>query len=108
MFLIQFYLVIKGVLLWFSIKENRDLGITWTIRGLNALEVASKLTSNTKDDKLIKSTKDKLKMMLELMPDSLSESTINKINNTQKGPLRTVQIGYDKDKGINAGVEINF
>eukprot|EP00915_Cephaloidophora_sp_WS-2016_P000891 GHVH01001174.1.p4 GENE.GHVH01001174.1~~GHVH01001174.1.p4 ORF type:complete len:107 (-),score=7.97 GHVH01001174.1:286-606(-) len=103
--------LIKSI--WFSIKwvivsKNRNLLVRYTRRALDLMDKAASLTENKNDDRALKKIRKEMENIIDLLPGIVAESTAEVINETTKGPLKTVNIGFDKNKGIHAGFDIKF
>lgn len=100
----NFLLKLKSIFLWVLIKENRNKGFRNVSKLIESLSYLAKLSKNQKDDKVIKQIEDYLKSV----PSWLAQDVIKQVNETKKGPMKNLNIGYDQKKGINAGLTIKF
>lgn len=99
---------VKSSFKWVSSRDNIRVGFKNLKIVLDVLEVAATLTDNKNDDKYIKDTKEKLEKLLSKLPYWVARETIENINKEDKGPMKNLKIGYDKSKGVHAGIEIKF
>ena len=99
---------IKVIVSWLLVKSNRAKSLRTLSMTLGVLENVAKLTKSKKDDFIIEATKRNITKLLIGLPEEEAINTINKINKASKGPLKEVNIGFDKDKGFNGGLSIKF
>lgn len=97
-----------AIFLWLLVPANRRAGIMYTRKALDIIAIATKLTSNKKDDEVIKNIRKTMEDLLKALPFFLALRTIEDINITDSGPLKTVSIGYDEKSGLKAGIDIKF
>jgi hypothetical protein len=99
---------VKILFRWLLVKGNRAKGLQTAAMVVDVFENVTKLTKTKKDDFAIEYTKRAIERLLIGLPKEEALETIDKINKTTKGRFKDVNIGFDKEKGFNAGLSIKF
>lgn len=90
--------MIKSLVLWAIVPENRKVGIKYTRKALEIAEIVSEQTKNKKDDKavafLVKSFQKAL-LVNNVVDNSELNAIENKINKISEGSLKDVKLGVD-------------
>ena len=99
---------VKIIVSWLMVKSNRKRGLVIINKVIVILETVSKMTKNKHDDFMVKSAKRTIRKLIKDLPEDIAIDTIDKINTTVKGPMKDINIGFDKENGLNAGFSIKF
>lgn len=95
------FLWIKALILWLVVKENRNMGISYTKKALVALELFSKMTKTTKDDAIavyLAKKVDKVAKLNGQVDAKAIEYAANAVTSISNGELKDVVIKYEENK----------
>lgn len=93
---------------WVTIAENRAVAIKYTRKVIDLMDIAATLTDSKNDDKSLKKIRKSMEDVVDMLPSEVALKTIKTINAKDKGPLKTVNIGFDEEAGFRAGIDIKF
>ena len=99
---------VKAAAMWLVIAENRAVAIKYTRKAIDLMDIAATLTDSKDDDKSLKKIRKNMEKVVDVLPSALALKTIKKINAKTKGPLKTVNIGFNEKEGFRAGIDIRF
>lgn len=95
------FLWLKALILWFVVKENRNMGIAYTKKALVALELFSKMTKTTKDDAIavyLAKQVDKVAKLNGQADAKAIEYAADAVTSISKGELKDVVVKYEGSK----------
>jgi len=104
----------KAIVFWLLVKENREIGLIYTKKALDVVEVVAKITGTTKYDKAVAYIAKKFDEAVKLN-GATDQKDIEKVAKTvtdiSKGSLKDVSVGFESGKVKAAvggiGVEYN-
>ena len=92
-----------SLFLWFSVKQNRDIGLVWTKRSLDLFELMTKLTESKADDKIVKALQEKVDLAIKVNAQAdtkVIEKAAQVVTNIAKGTLKNVSVRLHEGKPI--------
>lgn len=103
----------KAIVLWLLVKENREIGLRYTKKALDIVEVVAKITGTTKDDKAVAYIAKKFDEAVKLNGATNQqdiEKVASSVTSIAKGSLKDVAIGLDsgKVKATVGGVGVEY
>lgn len=92
-----------SIILWVSVKKNREIGLTWTKRSLDLFEAMAKLTASKKDDKVVQALQEKVDLAIKIncqYDKKIIEKAAGVITSVAKGALKNVSVSVAEGKPI--------
>ena len=94
---------IISVVLWLSVKRNREVGLLWTKRSLDLFESMAKLTESKRDDKVVDLLQEKVDLAIKINKNAdkaVVEKAASVITKIAKGTLKSVSVTLQDGKPI--------